>query len=136
MARIQWVHLRLNNWALYKAAESAGGLGFKTTSAYLSVKVDGGYRDSHIKADEADAAVTDLAVESMRAGRAYLVDTLYCCYITHPAYTESAPRTRQAQVLGCAVSTVSARLGEADRALRDWFAARLQLQYAKKGFTA
>lgn len=136
MARIQWVALRLNNWALYKAAETSGGLGFKTSSAYLTVKVDGGYRDSAIPVDETDAAVTDLAVESMRAGRAYLVDTLYCCYITHPAYSEASPRTRQAQVLGCAVSTVSARLDEADRALRDWFMVRQQVQAKINRFTA
>lgn len=132
MARIQWVALRLNNWALYKAAETSGGLGFKTSSAYLTVKVDGGYRDSAIPVDETDAAVTDLAVESMRVGRAYLVDTLYCCYITHPAYNDAAPRTRQAQVLGCAVSTVASRLDEADRALQSWFANRQYQQYAKK----
>lgn len=128
MARIEWVALRLNNWALYKSKESSGGLGWKTQCAYLNVVVDGGHRDSPLPIDETDAAVTDLAVESLKASRAHLYDTLHCCYITHPSYTSSGPRTRQAQVLGCAVSTVDARLGEADRALRDWFAARQERQ--------
>lgn len=137
MARIEWVALRLNNWALYKVKEDAGALGWKGSSAYLNVVVDGGHRDSGLKADEADGAITDQAVESLRETRPVLFDTLTVCYISHPTYIQSAQRTRQAQVLGCAVSTVSSRLDEADRALRDWFGARTERQQAtKKGLTA
>ena len=35
MARIEYMQLRLNNWALWKVREAGGGLGFASQSAFL-----------------------------------------------------------------------------------------------------
>ena len=112
MARIEWVRLRLNNWALWKARESSGGLGFKTQCTYLNVVVDGGHRESTLPVDDVDAEVTNQAVLSLRGPRQHLYDTLVCIYLQDTGHVRGALK------LGCAVSTVKARLEEADRALR------------------
>lgn len=136
MARIEWVRLRLNNWALWKARETSGGLGWKTQAAYLTQVVDGGYRESAVPVDDVDGGVTDQAVESLKPTRPELYDTLHVVYVSHPAYVESAPRTAQARLLGCSENTVSARLAQADRMLAAWFTDRQERQAAqKKSFT-
>lgn len=117
MARIEWVKLRLNNWALYKAREAGGGLGFATRSALLR-EPSGGYRESVIPVDDVDAALTNQAVESLKPGRVHLYDTLHCIYLKDTG-TKGA-----AHHLGCAPSTVNERLCRADVALAQWFRER------------
>ena len=65
MARIEWIKLRLQNWALWKDREAAGGLGFKSASAFLTELVDHDrYRESALPVDEVDAGLTNDAVET------------------------------------------------------------------------
>lgn len=132
MARIEWVKLRLNNWALWADRERSGGLGYNTQSVLLAEPGGrDGYRESIIPVDETDAALTNTAVESLKLTRLHLYVTLQHIYPSGLGITETARR------MGKACSTVSANLDEADRALRDWFAARTERQQAaKKGLTA
>lgn len=136
MARIEWVRLRLNNWALWKARETSGGLGWKTQAAYLTQVVDGGYRESAIPVDDVDGGVTDQAVESLKPTRPDLYETLHVVYVKAPTYVDAAPRSGQARLLGCSEGAVSDRLERADRLLSAWFTDRQERQAAqKKSFT-
>ena len=65
MARIEWVKQRLENWALFKAREAGGGLGFASQSSFLGEADSSRYRESRIPIDDVDASVTDEAVESL-----------------------------------------------------------------------
>jgi len=129
MARIEWVRLRLNNWALWKERESSGGLGWSTQSVLLSEPGGrDGYRESIVPVDDVDAGLTNTAVESLKPTRGHLYETLQLMYPKGKGVVEAA------RILGCAHSTIHARLEEADRALREWFNARQEAQ--KKSFTA
>ena len=120
MARIEWIKCRLNNWALWKVRESSGGMGFATVSVLLANRVDES-RDSALPVDEIDAAKTNQAVESLKPDRAHLYHTLHCIYI------EGAGIKMSARMLGCAESTVKARLDQADHALSSWFGEQSEL---------
>lgn len=116
MARVEWVKIRLQNWAMWKERESRGGLGFAKQSSFLNEAAQGGYRESIIPVDDIDAALTNSAVESMRVGgRPHLYETLQAYYVKGWGEKESARR------LAVAESTIRARLDEADRALVLWF---------------
>jgi hypothetical protein len=117
MARIEWVKLRLENWALWKERESKGGLGYATQSVLLTDRVDR-YREIPVPVDETDAALTNTAVESLRPTRPHLYDRLYLIYIKGIGIREAARRQ------GCAESTIKASLDQADHALSIWFRER------------
>lgn len=114
MARIEYMRLRLNNWALWKAREASGGLGWSTQSVLLSEPASG-YRESIIPIDDVDAEVTNTAVEALRPDRQHLYDTLQCIYPLGHSLNSAAA------TLHVAPSTVSARLDQADMALMLWF---------------
>lgn len=126
MARIEWVKIRLNNWALHKERERGGGLGFATQSVLLNVRAAGGYRESVIPVDEVDAALTDQAVESLKVGRAQLYETLRCIYLHDLGIKGTALH------LGKAESTVHMHLEQADLSLSAWFGERAER--VKKSF--
>jgi hypothetical protein len=131
MARIEWVKLRLNNWALWKERESSGALGFRTSSMIVEVVDQSGYRDSQIPVDYVDAGVTDTAVESLKLARSHLYLTLQLIYPKGKGIVETA------RIVGRAESTVKAQLEEADRALAAWFTDRQERQaLARNKFTA
>ncbi len=117
MARIKWVECYLQNWALWKVKESAGGLGFSSQSSFLR-EIDSGYRESIIPIDDCDAAVTNDAVESLRGGKQHLYDCLQCFYVKGIGISGTA------KTLGKAPSTISAQLDAADHAISAWFAER------------
>ena len=117
MARIEWVKLRLNNWALYKAREAGGGLGFATRSALLR-EPTGGYRESIIPIDDVDAELTGQAVAALKPARTHLYDTLTCIYLKDMGIKGAA------LCLGKAESTIKANLDQADNALAQWFRER------------
>ena len=119
MARIEWIKLRLNNWALWKARDAGGGLGFATRSALLR-EPSGGYRESIIPIDETDASLTNQAVESLKPARTQLWDALQCIYIKDTGIKGAALR------LGKAESTIKAQLDQADHALSAWFGERAE----------
>lgn len=121
MARIEWVKLRLNNWALWKARGESGGWGFATQSVLLANRVDG-YREVPIPVDDIDAEVTNQAVESLRAGRGHLYMTLQLIYVKGVGVKETARKMARAE------STIKANLDQADHALSQWFGERAELQ--------
>lgn len=119
MARIEWVKQRLNNWALWKAREMGGGLGFATQSVLLAEPRDG-YRESIIPVDDVDAGLTDTAVESLRPAREHLYLTLHCIYVRDMGIKGTARHVCKAE------STVYAHLDQADLALAAWFGERAE----------
>ena len=129
MARIEWIKARLENWALWKAREASGGLGYAKQSVLLADRVDR-YREIPLPVDETDAATTDKAVESLKLGRGHLYVTLHLVYIKGIGIRETA---RQ---MGRAESTVKANLDHADHALRDWFQAKREADDARRRMLA
>lgn len=125
MARIEWIKIRLNNWALWKARESAGGLGFAKQSVLLSEAVDR-YRESVLPVDEVDAVTTNAAVESLRQGRGHLYMTLQLIYVKGVGIKEAARQMSRAE------STIKANLDQADHALREWFNAKAEADTARR----
>lgn len=115
--RIEWVKLRLHNWALWKARDAGGGRGFATQSVLLREPASG-YRESIMPIDDTDAGVTNVAIEALRLTRPHLVDVLECIYLHDTGLKGAAQRLCRAQ------SSISSSLDAADRALRDWFVAR------------
>ena len=128
MARIEYIKLRLNNWALWKVREAGGGLGWASQSVLLSEPASG-YRESIVPVDDVDAGLTDTAVESLRKDRAHLYETLQCIYPLGLGVRQTAARCAVAE------STISARLDQADRALMLWFRDRNEAAKSKRSFT-
>ena len=128
MARIEYIHLRLTGWALYKVQEQSGSLGWRTSSAYLNVVVDGGHRDAGLMPEQGEAMVMDQAVNALKSFKDKLYETIDCVYVKLPTFHERAPRTRKAEALGCTVSTLHWRLEQADRWLMNWLTERAERQ--------
>lgn len=118
MARIEWIKLRLNNWALWRLRDIGGGLGFATMSVLLAEPVDR-YREVNINEtiDSSDASQTNTAVESLKLPHPHLYAVLQCYYI---GKGENSVRAT-ARALGRAESTVGINLDQADLVLRNWF---------------
>lgn len=127
MARIEYIKHRLENWALWKARESGCGLGFATQSVLLAVRVDR-YREIDIRStiDDADASLTNTAVESLRPAQSHLYRRLHLIYLLDTGIKEAARREC------CAESTIKASLEQADHALRDWFNAKAEADDARR----
>lgn len=125
MARIEWIKLRLDNWALWKVREASGGLGFATQSVLLANVVDS-ERVIPLPVDEIDAEKTNQAVESLKLGRGHLYVTLHFIYIKGIGIRETARQMSRAE------STVKANLDAADHALRDWFNAKREADDAQR----
>ena len=116
MARIEWVKLRLQNWALWKARQSGGGLGFAKQSVLLSERVDR-YRESVIPVDETDASTTDQAVESLRKSQHRLYQVLQEHYVRGRGVLDIS------RALSVSSDSVHLYLGQADVHLRNWLTA-------------
>lgn len=117
MARIDWIQLRLKNWALWKVAGNSGGLGFRSQAAFLAMHVDCN-RDSPLPIDDIDAEKMDRAVESLKLGKGHLHKTLQLHYIKGLGLKDVALQMDRA------ISTIKANLDQADHALQEWFNAQ------------
>lgn len=129
MARIEWVKHRLNNWALWKARESSGGLGFHSQAAFLGDANTDRYRESVMPVDEVDASLTNTAVESLKDTRPHLYMTLQHIYVQGIGIVETSRRMARAE------STIKANLDQADHALSEWFGERAELNKKKSLYT-
>ncbi len=125
MARVEWVKLRLNNWALWRARNDGGGGGFMSQSAFLNGG-GSGYREAIVPVDDVDASVTDDAVESLRTTRPQLYRTLHCIYPKGMGIKGTA------RECGCGESTIKAHLEIADGVLALWFSERLERSMAMR----
>jgi DNA-directed RNA polymerase specialized sigma24 family protein len=127
MARIEWVKQRLENWARWKQREQGNGLGFYTQSAFLRIAVDGGgYREPSIPVDDVEGRATDDAVQSLLGTHPHLHRTLVLIYV------EDTGQQAAAVQLACALSTVKARLEQADHQIATFLRLRAQAQEAKE----
>jgi hypothetical protein len=126
VARVEWVKQRLENWALWKARECGGGLGFSTTTSFLHDADTSRYRESTIPVDEVEASVTNEAVESLKLGRGHLYETLSHVYVDGIGIKETARRMRRAE------STIYAHLEQAENCLAQWFRERSERQAAAR----
>lgn len=135
MARIEWVKQRLENWSRWKQREQSNGLGFYTQSPFLRIAVDGGgYREPTIPVDDVEGRATDDAVQSLLGDHPHLHRTLVLIYLQDTGHKVAA------SMLACALSTVSARLEQADHHIATFLRLRAQAQEArdqaaKKNFT-
>jgi hypothetical protein len=120
--RIEWVKYRLENWALWKAREGSGGLGFSSTTSFLHEVDTSRYREARIPVDEVDASVTDEAVEELKPTREHLYRTLYALYVAGVGVRETA---RQ---FGLSETAIRSRLEQCDKALAAWFHDRKERQ--------
>lgn len=126
MARIDWVQLRLENWARWHATMNAGGLGFATQAAFLTEAVDcDEQQGARIPIDEVEAGITHEAVEALRATHAHLHQTIGLYYLRGEGISGTALKTQRAP------STIKARLAQADGLLATWFADRKRRKEAQ-----
>jgi hypothetical protein len=127
MARIEWVQLRLNNWALWKARNASGGMGYASQASFLAERVDNSrYRESVVPVDDVDAAVTDQGVMAMKAALPHLYETLSCIYLKDLGIKGTMSR------LGRSQASVYAQLDAIDRWLQQWFHERREQQDAAR----
>ena len=127
MARIDWIQTKLKNWANWKVREQSGGSGWSSQSSFLREAISSGYRESVIPVDDIDAALTNTAVESLRAGQSHLHMTLQLIYIGPPREAPLGIR-ETARRMARAESTIKANLDQADHALAQWFRDRSERQ--------
>lgn len=134
MARIDWIKLRLENWARWHAQRGSGGLGYPSQTSFARFVVDGGTREAVIPVNDIDASETEDAVNSLRLRKSHLYLTLVHIYVNNWDIK------RTAKVLVKAESTIKAHLAQADHALAAWFNERQELRRAREqarqgGFT-
>lgn len=125
MARIKWVEARLENWGRWAAQREAGALGYPKQSVFYRLAASAGRGEAVIPVSDLDASEIDDAVKSLQLAQShlYLVLTL--------TYAKGLPRYQVAQRMGRAESTVSANLGDADRAIAKWLDAKREAQRNK-----
>lgn len=134
MARIEWVKVRLDNWARWRAQMAGNGLGFSSQAAFLN-DAPGADRQAKIPVDEIEASITHEAVEALKVARPQLYAVLYCMYPFGLGVSGTCRR------LECERANVYSLLDVADRVLSAWFADRAETQEArrqaiKRSFTA
>lgn len=125
MARIEHIKRRLDNWALWRARRDNHGLGFPSQNILAAWMASAenpkrGSRESVIPILHLEAEETDRAVESFKASKPHLYETLHCIYIRDLGIPGTARR------IGRAASTVHAQLEAADRAIDAWLVALVQ----------
>lgn len=116
MERIQWVHKRLEGWAVWTMNGTGGGLPrtYDPNRVDQTDDVRAGWRHSDPAFDagalEIDRAIAQLPAELKRTVMA--------------AYRWEGGMQEIAAALGCTRATLHNRLCNADRRVRDWLEAR------------
>ena len=117
MAKIEAIERRLENWARWKM-RAGGHLNYAGVNWETLGDGRSGYREAVIPIDDCEAADTDAAIQLLPR---HLQDTL-----TEHYTGEHADIPSQAKKLGCAVSTVHARIEDAHRRLSQHFHERAE----------
>lgn len=116
MARIEWVHQRLENWALWRAR---GGFGYAKQSIFADgPAARGQVAEAVIPVDDLEASDTNDAVEALKLGHGHLYQTLHLYYVRGQGIKGTARSMRRAE------STIHSQLGSADQLLAAWFSDR------------
>jgi hypothetical protein len=118
VARIDWVKLRLENWARWHARMHGGGLGYASSSALLADPADRQVHEARMPVDEIEGSVTHQAVEQLKLGHGHLHMTLQLFYLRGEGISGTAAAMQRAE------STVKANLERADHLLSQWFLMR------------
>lgn len=119
MARIKWVQQRLENWGMWASRGGAGSGGYASQSILAGwVESDAWARNrcggSVIPVCEAEALETDRAIASFKDTRRALARALVLVYVQDFGVVEAAFREH------VAVSSMHARLSQADAAIAMW----------------
>ncbi len=127
MARLEHIKQRLNNWALWKARQNDGGLGYHSNNI-LAVEVwgRGSYNGMTIPHIEQDAEQTDRAVQALKLGKGHLFVTLDCIYLKDLGVKQTARRMQRAE------STIKAQLEQADHAIAAWLDAEAEAKERRR----
>lgn len=114
MARIDWVRMRLENWARWCAQQSSGALGYPRQSPFVSLAARGRRAEAQIPVDNIEAAETNEAVESLKLTQSHLYHALTL------TYAKGLPRHLVARRLCRAESTIKRNLEDGDHAIALW----------------
>ena len=114
MARIEWVKQRLENWGRWSQQSDAGALGYPKQSPFARLAPSSGRGEGWVDVRSLEASETDDAVKAMRFTQSHL----YMVVVL--TYAKGLPRHRVALKMDRAESTISANLGDADRAIQRW----------------
>jgi DNA-directed RNA polymerase specialized sigma24 family protein len=117
MARIEGIKLRLERWGRWSMRSEAGSLGWPRANLLARQGVRGGGAVLSVVDQDAEAAKTQEAVDSLRFRQPHLHRVL----ILH--YVKGYELTRVAPMVGRALSTVKRNLEDADFQLRVWLVA-------------
>lgn len=135
MARIDWVHYGLENWARWKVSGGSGGRGRSVLTAStvfdMRVRDRSGYRAPSIPVTDHEAILMDRAMVDLQVKAELLHYTVVLAYLGHPRLGQLT-RLGVAGVLGVSERTVHARLEQADRHLATWFRARADARVPSK----
>lgn len=117
MARDPNIERRMLNWMRWRAGPGYGmGLGYGSASIWGSVRVDcASSRESAIPTNAIEAEETDRAIKDLPL---FLRETVSVMYLTDD------PVPVKARALGCAVSTMHARVADAHRRIAIWVSDR------------
>lgn len=126
MARIKWVHERLERWVAWRVSEERGNLGWPRQSPFMREAKQDGYRDVHVPFIGEEEAATNQAVESLRSGYPELYATVMLYYVDGRKTLRE-----QALILRCSESGIRARLERVDSYLVHWLSDRAQGQKAR-----
>lgn len=133
MARLDWVHKRLQEWGRWRTQRESSGLGYPKQSAFARLAPSGGGWGSAVPVDSVEASRTEEAVRSLLLSRSHLYRALELIYVRQVGIRAAALQ------MGRAESTVKANLEQADHAIAAWLeaqaAARAGKQAAKGSFT-
>lgn len=114
MARIDWVRMRLENWARWCSQQSNGALGYPRQSTFVNLAARARRAEAVIPTDNIEAAETNEAVESLKMTQSHLY--LVLTYV----YAKGLPRHLVARRMCRAESTIKRNLEDADHAIALW----------------
>lgn len=126
MAQLEWVDLRLKNWALWRRGGQAGGIGYASTNILAAQGGGAGgsaYREAVVPIDGPEAKATDEAVRSLEPELQQVVAEWYL---------EPGPAATIAAHLQVAERTLYARLERSQHAIAEWFTVRRERQEAER----
>lgn len=126
MARVKWVHERLERWVAWRVSEERGNLGWPKQSPFMREAKQDGYRDVHVPLIGEEESITNQAVESMRSGHGDLYATVQIYYVDG-----RKTMAEKALILCCSEAAIRARLERIDAYMVQWLSDYKQGQRAR-----
>ena len=112
MAKLEWIERRLGNWVRWRTQADRRSGGYPKANILARWKegwqTRGREAVAYVPINDAEAWATDKAIKALPT---YLRETVEQCYL------QSCSVTEDAVALGCSVSTVHARVSEANAQL-------------------